>query len=63
MDNNGKQLDIACVITSYKNIEMALFAADSLCKQNYDNFHIYLIADSFFLKGVDDCDKCIFRGQ
>lgn len=39
------QTDIACVITSYKNIEMALLAADSLLKQNYTDFHVYLIAD------------------
>lgn len=52
-NNNASQLDIACVITSYKNIDMALLAADSLCKQNYENFHIYLIADDCDISEVD----------
>lgn len=44
----AKESDIACVITAYRNIEMALLAADSLLKQDYENHHVYIVAD--------DCD-------
>lgn len=41
----SQQKDFACVITAYKNLDLALYAADSLLKQDYDNFHVYIIAD------------------
>lgn len=49
----SSQADIACVITSFKNVDMALLAADSLLRQNYTNFHVYLIADACDITGLD----------
>lgn len=37
--------DFACIITAYKNAEIARPLIDSLLGQNYPNFHIYLVAD------------------
>lgn len=37
--------DFACVITVYKNLDIALPLIDSLLKQQYPGFHIYLVAD------------------
>ncbi len=37
--------DFACIITVYKNLEIATPLVDSLLQQNYENYHIYLIAD------------------
>lgn len=35
----------ACVITAYKEKEFAFLLVDSLLKQRYKNYHIYLVAD------------------
>jgi cellulose synthase/poly-beta-1,6-N-acetylglucosamine synthase-like glycosyltransferase len=40
-----KQYDFGCIITAYKNAEIAKPLIDSLVKQPYNNFHIYLVAD------------------
>ncbi len=37
--------DFACVVTVYKNLDIALPLIDSLLKQQYPGFHIYLVAD------------------
>lgn len=42
----SQESDIACVITAYKNVEMAFLAADSLLKQDYKNYHVYIVADN-----------------
>ncbi len=39
------QTDFACIITAYKDTEFAFLLADSLFKQRYENYHIYLVAD------------------
>jgi cellulose synthase/poly-beta-1,6-N-acetylglucosamine synthase-like glycosyltransferase len=38
-------VDFACIITAYKNADIARPLIDSLLKQNYPDFHIYLVAD------------------
>ena len=45
-ENNSGETDLACVITAYNNLDLALFATDSLMKQNYKNYHIYIVADA-----------------
>ncbi|MFW6348679.1 MAG: glycosyltransferase [Cyclonatronaceae bacterium] len=35
----------ACVITAYKEKEFAFLLVDSLLKQQYENYHIYVVAD------------------
>lgn len=40
------EISIACIITAYKDIEIALPQIESLLKQNYCNYHIYLIGDN-----------------
>lgn len=40
------ETDIACIITAYKNIDLANLAAESILNQNYSKFHIYLVADN-----------------
>ena len=39
------EADIACVITAYKNVEITRPLIESLLKQRYERFCIYLVAD------------------
>lgn len=39
------EADIACVITAYKNVEITRPLIESLLKQRYERFFIYLVAD------------------
>lgn len=39
------EVGFACVITAYKEKEFAFLLVDSLLKQRYENYHIYLVAD------------------
>lgn len=48
-----KEADIACVITAYKSIDIALPLVASLLKQQYENFHIYLVADGCEVEGIE----------
>jgi cellulose synthase/poly-beta-1,6-N-acetylglucosamine synthase-like glycosyltransferase len=41
----GKAYDYGCIITAYKNVEIARPLVDSLLKQTYQNHIIYLVAD------------------
>ncbi len=41
-----KEFDFGCIITAYKNAEITKPLIDSLIKQKYPNFHIYLVADN-----------------
>lgn len=43
--------DFACVITVYRNIAIAIPLINSLFKQDYPNFTIYLVADDADLEG------------
>ncbi len=47
-----KEADIACVITAYKSIDIALPLVTSLLRQQYKNFHIYLVADGCEVEGI-----------
>jgi cellulose synthase/poly-beta-1,6-N-acetylglucosamine synthase-like glycosyltransferase len=38
--------DFACIITAYKDIDMAWPLVRSLLAQRYPNFHVYLVADA-----------------
>ena len=42
----SNELSFACIITAYREFEIALPQIDSLLKQNYQNYHIYLVADN-----------------
>ena len=44
--NTSDQTDFACVITAWKDIDCAINLVSSLIKQDYQNFHIYLVGDS-----------------
>src|SRR5688572_2082340 len=43
-----KQLDFACIITAFKNIQITIPLVESLLKQAHTKHHVYLVAD--------DCD-------
>lgn len=40
-----KQLDFACIITAYQNIDIAIPLVESLLKQAHTKQHVYLVAD------------------
>lgn len=40
------QMDIACIITAYKQIKITKPLLQSLLNQNYKNFFVYLVADN-----------------
>ena len=40
-----KEHDFACIITAYRSLDINKPLVDSLLKQNYKNFHIYLVGD------------------
>lgn len=42
------QTDFACIITAYRNLSIVNPLLDSILKQQYKNYHIYLV--------TDDCD-------
>jgi len=41
-----QEFDFACIITAYKNSEITKPLVESLLKQQYSNFHIYVVADA-----------------
>ncbi|HNL06977.1 MAG TPA: glycosyltransferase [Chitinophagales bacterium] len=43
--DNAYQHDFACIITAYQNIDIALPLIDSLLKQQYEHFTVYLVTD------------------
>ncbi|MCI5084008.1 MAG: glycosyltransferase family 2 protein [Saprospiraceae bacterium] len=43
---NEKSFDYGCIITAYKNADIAVPLIKSLLQQNYDRFTIYLVADA-----------------
>lgn len=47
-----REVDIACIITAYKNADLAVLAIESLQNQQYNNYHIYLVADACELSQV-----------
>lgn len=44
-DSLPEYAGFACVITAYKEKEFAFLLVDSLLKQDYEHYHIYLVAD------------------
>jgi len=48
-----KQYDFAAIITAYKETEICIPLVESLLKQDYNNFIIYLVAD--------ECDVSVFN--
>lgn len=58
--NFDKKYDFAAVITAYKEIDIALSCVDSILKQKYENYIIYLVADECDISNVHfDRDKVI----
>lgn len=45
--------DFACVITAFRNIDIALPLAESLLSQDYSRFRVYLVADACPNPGTD----------
>ena len=41
----NKAYDFGCIITAYKNVAITEHLVQSLLKQSYKNFHIYLVGD------------------
>ena len=48
----NKETDFALVITAYKDIQITLPLVDSLVKQHYSNFQVYLVADDCNPDGI-----------
>lgn len=51
--DNPKEFDFGCVITAYKNSNITKPLVQSLIKQNFNNFHIYLVADGCDVSDYD----------
>ncbi|MFT4666936.1 MAG: cellulose synthase/poly-beta-1,6-N-acetylglucosamine synthase-like glycosyltransferase [Polaribacter sp.] len=62
-DNDFQQYDYGCIITAYKNAEIAKPLIHSLLKQPYQNLHIYLVADECDISEFDLSDEklTVFR--
>ncbi|HEB62823.1 MAG TPA: glycosyltransferase [Bacteroidetes bacterium] len=52
-----KEYDYGCIITAYKNVEITRGLIQSLLKQNYKQFHIYLVADECDISHFNLSDK------
>ncbi|MEL6925416.1 MAG: glycosyltransferase [Bacteroidota bacterium] len=48
-----KEHDFGCIITAYKNADIARPLIQSLVSQPYQNFHVYLVADECDISGFD----------
>ena len=48
-----RRYDFGCIITAYKDAQIAIPLIDSLLEQPYPDFHIYLVADECDLSGFD----------
>lgn len=58
--NFDKKHDFAAVITAYKEIDIAIPCIDSILKQKYENYVIYLVADQCDISGVNiQSDKLV----
>ncbi len=51
-----KQFDYGNIITAYRNVEIAKGLVESLLRQNYENQHIYLVADNADIADWDISD-------
>ena len=52
-DSTYKAYDYACIITAYKNAEIAKTLVQSLLRQKYQKHHIYLVADECDISSGD----------
>ncbi len=52
-----KKYDYGCIITAYRNAEIAKPLINSLLQQPYNNFHIYLVADECDITDFNLTDK------
>lgn len=58
--NFDKKHDFAAIITAYKNIDIAVPCVDSILKQKYENYIIYLVADQCDISNINfDSDKVV----
>lgn len=58
--NFDKKYDFAAVITAYKDINVAIPCVDSILKQKYENYIIYLVADQCDVSNLNfDSDKVV----
>lgn len=46
VSNHPKQYDFGCIITAYRNVDIARGLVQSLLKQRHQHYHIYLVADA-----------------
>lgn len=53
---SDKQFDYGCIITAYKNADIAKPLIQSLLRQTHRHFHIYLVADACEIKNWDITD-------
>ena len=51
------ETDFACIITAYKNAEITKPGVQSLLKQNYSNFEIYVMADECDISNYNLTDE------
>jgi len=58
--HNSAEENIACVVTGYKDFDIIIPLVDSLLKQNYSNYHIYVVADRC---NPDDLVKLNYSGD
>jgi len=56
-DANYKAHDFGCIITAYKNAEIAKPLIQSLLRQKHEKHHIYLVADECDISGWDIEDE------
>ena len=49
----NKEVDFACIITVYQNIDLGLHLLNSLLKQRYGNFCVYLVVDNCDMPDID----------
>ncbi len=52
-----KEFDFGCIITAYRNADITKPLIQSLLRQNYKNFEIYLVADDCKIEGWDLFDE------
>jgi cellulose synthase/poly-beta-1,6-N-acetylglucosamine synthase-like glycosyltransferase len=58
--NFDKKHDFAAVITAYKEIDICIPCVDSILKQKYENYIIYLVADQCDISNIKfDSDKVV----
>ncbi len=52
-DGPYKNTDYGCIITAYKNADIAIPLVQSLIKQEHQNLHVYLVADECDISNIE----------